>query len=314
MQSRLNLAVKFRESFRPFAPAVLAERASAYFDVPTSFDSPYMLVVSDVHPAHRVPADEAAAGFDRLSHPVSTIPAVTHVDGSARIQTVDERHGRFRKLLAEFERQTGTPVLVNTSFNVRDEPIVCTPADAVRCFLATDLDVLVVGDFVIERSEQTPDALMKSATEPTANTPGTTWADGSLVAFDRDPSNEFLRVFALGLGVLVALASWALASRGNVLPSAILGTAGVTVGAVGLAFPRSIRGLYLGWMTLFAPIGWGMTMVLLTAVYVVAITPIGMWLRWRGRDVLHSRFDREAATYWSPTKRARSASDYLRRH
>lgn len=146
VQRRVNLKIKFRESFRPFAPSVTAENASEYFD--TRFESPYMLLVSGVRNAAI-----QGRGLDRLSNIESPIPAVTHVDGSARIQTVDEvRNPLFHRLLQEFERLTGCPVLVNTSFNVRGEPIVCTPADALQCFRRTHMDALVMGSFLITKN------------------------------------------------------------------------------------------------------------------------------------------------------------------
>jgi carbamoyltransferase len=166
MQSVLNLKVKFRESFRPFAPAVLAERAAEWFDLDA--ESPYMLLVADVARARRCPlsdADAALTGLDRLKTVRSQIPAVTHVDHSARVQTVDaERNPRFHRLLRAFERLTGCPVLVNTSFNVRGEPIVCTPDDALRCFLATDLDALAIERCFLTKAAQP--AALRSAFRP----------------------------------------------------------------------------------------------------------------------------------------------------
>ncbi|HZF67159.1 MAG TPA: carbamoyltransferase C-terminal domain-containing protein, partial [Gemmatirosa sp.] len=159
MQSRMNQKIKFREDFRPFAPSVLAERAADWFvlDVP----SPYMLLVADVRDDRRVAVDpareRAAEGLARLALPRSVIPAVTHVDGSARVQTVHaETHPAFHALLAAFAARTGCPVLVNTSFNVRGEPVVCTPLDAYRCFMRTDIDHLVLGPFVLDKREQPP--------------------------------------------------------------------------------------------------------------------------------------------------------------
>lgn len=154
MQARVNLCVKERESFRPFAPIVLRERAPEYFDVPSGYESPYMLLTAPVHPAKRVqaPAAETARGLERLSVPRSVIPAVTHVDDSARIQTMTAaRNGRLHQLLAAFDHLTGCPVLLNTSFNGKDEPIVCTIEDAWNCFRATGLDVLVLERFLIAR-------------------------------------------------------------------------------------------------------------------------------------------------------------------
>jgi len=160
-QATMNLKIKFRESFRPFAPAVLRERCADYFDF--DGDSPYMLMVAPVHATRRRPMDTSAfeAGDDDMmaviNQPRSDVPAVTHVDYSARIQTVDEdSHPEFRALIEAFERLTGCPLLVNTSFNVRGEPIVCSPQDAYRCFMRTEMDLLVLEDVVLWRREQPP--------------------------------------------------------------------------------------------------------------------------------------------------------------
>jgi carbamoyltransferase len=155
LQSTMNLKIKFRESFRPFAPVVLKERAHEFFDLAAGTDSPYMLLVAPVRTERRVDSAAAAArGLDRVKDVRSDIPAVTHVDYSARIQTVDARHKRFHTLLKTFERKTGCPVLINTSFNVRGEPIVCSPEDAYRCFMGTDMDVLVLERSVLLKTEQ----------------------------------------------------------------------------------------------------------------------------------------------------------------
>jgi carbamoyltransferase len=153
LQSVMNLKIKFRESFRPFAPVVLEERAPEFFEMTPGTESPYMLLVAGVAQDKRcAPAMNGARGIDKLKQVRSEIPAVTHVDYSARVQTVDAaRHGRFHQLLGAFERRTGCPVLINTSFNVRGEPIVCTPEEALRCFAATDMDALVLERTVIEK-------------------------------------------------------------------------------------------------------------------------------------------------------------------
>jgi carbamoyltransferase len=158
MQSVMNLKIKFRESFRPFAPAVLREHVGEWFDF--DGDSPYMLLVADVLPSRRLPVPDAARtlwGIDQLNVPRSTIPAVTHVDYSARIQTVRrETNPLYYDIIEAFFRRTGCPVIVNTSFNVRGEPIVCTPDDAYRCFMRTDMDALVLENFILVKAEQTP--------------------------------------------------------------------------------------------------------------------------------------------------------------
>lgn len=162
MQATMNLKIKFRESFRPFAPAVLRERASDWFEIDPEHESPYMLLVAPVREDRRTPIDSDVLKTmqddpdlrRRVNVVRSEIPAVTHVDYSARLQTVDEdRNPRFHRLIETFERLTGCPILVNTSFNVRGEPIVCTPEDAYRCFLATDMDVLVLEDYVIVKDD-----------------------------------------------------------------------------------------------------------------------------------------------------------------
>ena len=158
MQSVMNLKIKFRESFRPFAPSVLEERVDEYFDMRPNEQSPYMLLVADVKPDKRLPlaeSDRATRGLEKLKIHRSHLPAITHVDNSARVQTVDaRRHGRYYRLLKAFDEQTGSPVLINTSFNVRGEPIVCTPEEAWRCFMATNMDVLVIEDFVMHKDRQ----------------------------------------------------------------------------------------------------------------------------------------------------------------
>ncbi|HEY2842565.1 MAG TPA: carbamoyltransferase [Bryobacteraceae bacterium] len=158
MQSTLNLKVKYRESFRPFAPAVLREYVSEWFDVDT--DSPYMLLVADVVKARRktmTPEEQGLFGIEKLNVARSDIPAVTHVDYSARVQTVHrDSNPRFHELLHRFQARTGCPVLVNTSFNVRGEPIVGTPEDAFRCFMATEMDMLAVGNCLMHKAAQNP--------------------------------------------------------------------------------------------------------------------------------------------------------------
>ena len=156
MQKMLNLKVKFRESFRPFAPSVLREDVGDWFELDD--DSPYMLVVADVRPSRRramTTEEQQRFGIDKLNVSRSEIPAVTHVDYSARIQTVDcDTNPRYYRLLQAFKARTGCPVLVNTSFNVRGEPIVCTPEDAFRCFMATGIELLVVGDCLLRKDVQ----------------------------------------------------------------------------------------------------------------------------------------------------------------
>ena len=156
MQSRMNLAVKFRESFRPFAPSIIEGKQSDYFELEA--DSPYMLLVANVRENRRrqlTAEQEKLTGIDKLKVPRSELPAITHVDYSARVQTVGaDRSPRFHAVLEAFEKRTGCPMLLNTSFNVRGEPMVNTPEDAYRCFMATGMDVLVVGNLLLQKSAQ----------------------------------------------------------------------------------------------------------------------------------------------------------------
>jgi carbamoyltransferase len=158
MQSVMNLKIKFRESFRPFAPIVLREHIDDYFEMRPHEDSPYMLLVAPVCKGIRMesgPECEQAFGIDKLRCCRSSIPAVTHVDYSARVQTVDkERSPLLYRLMTRFREKTGCAVLINTSFNVRGEPIVCTPEDAYRCFRRTEMDYLVLEDFLFEKTQQ----------------------------------------------------------------------------------------------------------------------------------------------------------------
>jgi carbamoyltransferase len=156
MQKILNLKVKYRESFRPFAPSVLREDLTKWFEL--DYDSPYMLLVDDVKKDKRIKMtkeEKALFGIDKLNIKRSSIPAVTHVDYSARIQTVHQQtNPKYHALITKFKEKTGCSVVVNTSFNVRGEPIVCTPEDAFKCFMGTELDVLVVGNCVLRKEQQ----------------------------------------------------------------------------------------------------------------------------------------------------------------
>ena len=158
MQKTLNLKVKYRESFRPFAPAILREDVEQYFDIKT--DSPYMLMVAPVVESRRrrmTPEEDKLFGIEKLNVPRSDIPAVTHIDYSGRIQTVHaETNKPFHDLISAFKQKTGSSVLVNTSFNVRGEPIVCTPEDAWRCFMGSEIEVLVVGNCFLKKEDQDP--------------------------------------------------------------------------------------------------------------------------------------------------------------
>jgi carbamoyltransferase len=158
MQKKMNLKIKYRESFRPFAPSIRAENISEYFEIDR--ESPYMLLVADVQKNRRVEMSEEQKtyfGLEKLNIARSDVPAITHVDYSARIQSVNEKtNPRYHKMLTKFYDKHGCPVIVNTSFNVRGEPIVCTPKDAYLCFMRTEMDYLVMGNYLLDKTEQKP--------------------------------------------------------------------------------------------------------------------------------------------------------------
>ena len=182
MQATINLKIKFRESFRPFAPCVLRDHVHEWFEMRPGEDSPYMLLVAPVRDAHRLPpAEPVDAGDDpdlrrRVSAVRSEVPAITHVDYSARVQTVDEQHGRFHRLLQGFHRRTGCPILINTSFNLSWEPIVNTPAEAYHTFMQSEMDVLVLEDCVLHKSRQ-PMGVRAWSSSPSVIEPESPWID-----------------------------------------------------------------------------------------------------------------------------------------
>jgi carbamoyltransferase len=333
MQALVNRKIKFRESFRPFAPAVLRERAAEYFEL--EVDSPYMLLTAPVRAAHRRPAPPEAAGLtglDRLRIVQSSIPAVTHVDGSARIQTVEAAtHPRFHRLLEAFERQTGCGVLLNTSFNVRDEPIVCTPEDAYACFMRTELDRLVIENCVLDKRDQpareTPAVVAASRPEPAS--PGGPGDDGGIHGPARNddvvPALPALGPAAhapAGSASLEAagLRRFGLAASAFVLVAAVFIADGVWISAallpaaalVAAAWrrPEVLAGCYRGWMRLARAVGRVNTVLLLTAFFFAALTPMAALLRLVRYDPMRRR-PAPAASY-RVAKSARRA-DHLYR-
>jgi carbamoyltransferase len=301
MQSILNLQVKFRESFRPFAPVVLREQADQWFDVEPHADLPYMLFTAAVHPTRLIPLTPAEE--DRLQHspdllerlriPRSLIPAVTHVDNSARLQTVDrDRHPRLHALLTAFERLTGCPVLVNTSFNVRGEPIVCTPEDALACFKATGLDVLVLENFLIE--DKTFSVFPARQRHAQAVT---------------QPSPRTLRQFAL-LCMLFSLAAAASCYRSG-LPGWCVAGAGLAalVSLPGLFHPAIAAPVFFGLMWVTTPVRWLTSRLLLFLIYFAVVFPIGLLQRFLRHDPLQL-LNNDRQTFWK--SRSGQSSSALR--
>jgi carbamoyltransferase len=298
MQSVMNLKIKFRESFRPFAPLVLLERVADYFEL--TEPSPYMLLVAPVRPELRNPPSPGSTGLDRVRHPHSSLPAVTHVDYSARIQTVDPRtHPLLHQLLSEFNKVTGCGVLVNTSFNIRGEPIICTPADAFRCFLRTEMDALVVGHYLLLRADQPrqtvegADRVRVEELEP-ARPSG---VDGPKLREQPSEWRKFVAVWVAAGSLLLyflhrrhpsTFSSW-LYLQGALL--AVL--------AVGMVRPRWFRLPYRAVTIATFHVGKPISQVVLRVFYWVLLTPFGWILRAFGHVPLPLHRDPAASTYWS---------------
>jgi carbamoyltransferase len=309
MQSVLNQKIKFREGFRPFAPAVLAEQASDWFNLAKGQGSPYMLLTAPVAEAQRrviSPTDEVQMRSDpdlcrRAAVIRSSIPAVTHVDFSARVQSVDRtRNPLFHALLSEFYEQTGCPVLINTSFNVRGEPIVCTPEDAYRCFLATEMDFLVLEDCIIEKP---PHDRRVIGDYPIRGDRRADWSS---------PSTRQLREFAfIGALGLFVMGIWQVLARGSTtLGSALAGLAVVAM-SIGLLKPRWLSPIFTTWMIIAFPIAWSVSTLLLAIVFYSFFTPLGVWFRLIARDPLDRRFRSDQDTYWQEKTAANSNRRYF---
>lgn len=297
MKDTINRKIKFREGFRPFAPAALREEAHTLFETAPGEDLPYMTHVVPVRP------DAAPA-----------IPAVTHVDGTARVQTLSaERHGRTYRLVRAFFERTGCAAVLNTSFNVRGEPIVCQPADALRCFARTELDALVLEGFVVEREGQ-PEAALQALRDggPAARRDG--WLERRLRPEQRHPGRSQLLGFGLLLAVAGALAGWLVDGRGLGGPALPVGLGvGALLGLVAQAPPLG-RPLYRGWLALGVALGAIVSPVVLFALYVTLITPVALVRRWLGRDPLGRTFERAAPSYLRARGPRRDAQSYLRQY
>jgi len=280
MQSRLNQKIKFREGFRPFAPSVLSERAADYFEL--NAESPYMTTVAPVRMARRRSCSSGATGISRVNDARSEIPAVTHLDYSARVQTVSRTENPvFHSLISAFAGLTGCPIVVNTSFNVRGEPIVCTPADAVACFARTGMDALVIGPFVVVRREQ-EDPSLASARDPARPIDA---GDGrpqsaSAPTLNRREGRQFALTLAAGFLFVAALGYWkgadAVAFMAAGLATISLMAAAIVPGRLGPA-RRS-------WMRMGDAVGRVTTPVLLAIVYYGVVTPTALIRRLTGAE------------------------------
>jgi carbamoyltransferase len=287
MTGRVNRSVKMREAFRPFAPAVLRDRSHEWFEVEQDCELPYMTFVVPVRaelldgqPIARptLPEQDGAPEHVLSAPPRGPIPAVTHVDGTARIQTVDARHGRYERLLRAFHAKTDCPVLLNTSFNVRGEPIVCTPQDALRCLRSTQIDLLVLGDHLVERPQQPSKAPAKSTVET--------------------PTRIDLRRFGLVNALALALLGGALSyHRDSLLPLLVLASLGLASAAACFFAPRIGRGLFRLSQKLAHVVGIVVGIPILALIYFALLTPLALARRIGGKDPLDRKLDPEATTY-----------------
>lgn len=304
-QRTLNLKIKYRESFRPFAPSCLREETPEYFDLQDK--SPYMLMVAPVREEHRLPTDKCEAhGLDRLNLPLSSVPAVTHVDYSARVQTVDGTHNvRFHELIRAFHERTGCPLVVNTSFNRRDEPIVCNPADAYTCFMQTEMDALVLEDYLLLKEEQP--TYNATAREPTLAQDR--WVRNSHGVPTRRPSESLRRfglVMAAAFGLLSAVLFWRDRPAGNyvLLIAAFFALSGVL-------FPGVLAPVRRGWMAFADRLSRVTNFVLLVIVFILVITPAALLMRVFNRDRLELRSS-SRDSYWVASGSPGAAERYDR--
>jgi len=343
IQSALNLKIKFRETFRPFAPCVLREHVHEWFEMRPGEDSPYMLLVAPVLEKHRVALTrEEAECLKRdpdLSRRVnivrSAVPAITHVDYSARVQTVDERHGRFYRLMKTFHEKTGCPIIVNTSFNLSREPMVLTPKEAYYTFMQSEMDVLAIEDFVLHKYEQ-PSGLRQWGTPERTSCrdkagqgknhyhhAGTTGGGVDMINPEFSEgippvaaSITTLRQFAgLCLGIFLILFAWSWFSHdGKPTVAAWISAAlAVAVGLPGLVHPPLVRPVFLGAMAITQPIGHAISTVTLGLIYFSFLTLLAVVFRLAGRDVLVRR-QPFVASYWVPKLRATGLGRYLRQY
>ncbi len=290
MQSVINLKIKNRESFRPFAPAVLQDKLTQWFEM--KGNSPYMLFVAQLNKDKCFfwPEDTSIQGLAKLKQKRSQVPAVTHVDNSARVQTVSENSNHlFFRLLTEFEKQTSCPMLINTSFNVRGEPIVESPQDALYCFMKTDMDVLAIGSFILLK-EQQPKKLVETIKPRAVIDPQ------SVVTTDVTPLQ--LRQFALIMGLMFTLIF------GWLIPW--IGDSGFNTNVLfftvpwviwGFLLPKTLKPLHRGWMRFGMLMSWLSGPLILAVIYFGLITPMGLLMKIISSDPLSRKLDAKAESY-----------------
>ncbi len=303
MQSQMNLKIKFRESFRPFAPSVLRERVSDYFELETA--SPYMLLVAPVRENLRVPltADEQKLfGIEKLNLRRSTIPAVTHIDYSARIQTVGkEESPAYHALIEAFEKLTNCPVLVNTSFNVRGEPIVCSPKDAYNCFMKTGMDFLVMEDILLDKRAQNGNLLTEIIEEKNSD----------LIEKSDITKSQARKTALVVATVLFAIAFWNFYRANETVARAFAMLGGLLV-LIGILFSKTARLFHIYWMKLAMLLGYVNSRILLTLLFYLVFVAYNLISRTIGRDPLQRRV-KKTKSNWTERKATRQTKEGFER-
>jgi carbamoyltransferase len=325
IQATMNLKIKFRESFRPFAPCVLREHVHEWFQMRPQEDSPYMLLVAPVLEQRRVPLSPEDQErmhndpdlFRRVNVVRSQVPAITHVDYSARVQTVDERHGRFYRLMKRFHELTGCPVIVNTSFNLSWEPIIESPEQAYNTFLQSEMDVLVLEDCVLHKPHQPQGSQVRGKGVPlrerSPNAKSRFLIDPMLPEHDQPAlSDSLLRQFAALWLLFCGWFAYVAYTRERLAAAVILAILGLAFGSVGLVRPKLIRPLFVLLTTLTSPIGRLVSRILLTILYYGCFSFFAVLFRLMGRDTLCRRKQPDRASFWTPRSGPADIPSYFR--
>lgn len=303
MQTQMNLKIKFRESFRPFAPSVLREKVADYFELET--DSPYMLLVAPVRENLRVAltADEQKLfGIEKLNLRRSTIPAVTHIDYSARIQTVrQEESPAYHGLISAFDDLTGCPIVVNTSFNVRGEPIVCTPKDAYRCFMKTEMDFLVMEDILLDKRAQNGNSSFEAIEEEKPK----------FSAIEQVTNKQARNTALVVAAVFLLIAAYNFYRSNETLAITFAGLTAI-FGLTGIFLPKAAKYFHVYWMKLAMFLGHINSMILLTLLFYLMFVPYNLVSRIVGRDPLRRRGEKGESN-WTQRKATRQTKERFER-
>ncbi len=303
MQTQMNLKIKYRESFRPFAPSVLREKVSDYFELET--DSPFMLLVAPVRENLRVPLTEDELklfGIEKLNLRRSTIPAVTHIDYSARIQTVRRKDSpEYYDLIAAFENLTRCPILVNTSFNIRGEPIVCSPKDAYNCFMKTEMDFLVLENILLDKSAQNGNLPLEIAVEKNSN----------LIEKANITKNQARMTALVVAAVLFVIAFWNFYRSHETVALTFMVLGGL-LALTGILFPKPAKLFHIYWMKFAMLLGYINSRILLTLLFYLVFVPYNLISRMMGRDPLQRR-GKNTESNWTERKATRQTKEGFER-